>query len=402
MQARILVIGGGFGGLEAAFTLRELLGNSAAVTLLDRSAGHSFIPSIHEIISGRTDPGRIRVPLAAMLGPAGIGFVRDEALSVDTGKRRVLCRERSLPYDYLIVSTGAESNFFGIPGADTISFRFRTPEDAVRIRAELERILREAGRVRIVLAGGGTEGMEVAGEVADSIRRNGREDDLRGGWVALEVIEGRGRILHGYPDAARVSAEQALAGRGIGILTESRISSVEKDRLFLSTGKDIAFSLLIWTGGIKPSPLLERIPLPKDRDGWLSVTAHLDSPADGRVFGIGDAARVEGSAEGGLRLAFHAQDQGTVAALNVSAAISGRKPVAYEAREKAQLVSIGGDFGILIRGRRVMTGPWVIGLKKAVERRHLLACLSRPVASRAFSLLPGKRLVHRVLLQAPF
>ena len=131
MTTRIVIIGGGFGGLEAAFSLKGLLKRPFEITLIDRGAYHAFIPSIYLIVSGKVSADSIRIPLKAVLGAAGMMFVQDQALKVNTEKREVTTNGRTFPYDYLIISSGAENNYFGVPGAEEFSYRFRTPEDAL-------------------------------------------------------------------------------------------------------------------------------------------------------------------------------------------------------------------------------------------------------------------------------
>ena len=123
MTPRIVIVGGGFGGLEAAFSLQALLQRPFEITLLDRSAYHAFIPSIHLIVSGKVSADSIRIPLQTVLGAAGMAFVQDEALAVNAQKREVKIKGGTLPYDYLVISCGAENNYFGVPGAEEFSCR---------------------------------------------------------------------------------------------------------------------------------------------------------------------------------------------------------------------------------------------------------------------------------------
>ena len=168
MTTRIVIVGGGFGGLETAFSLKGLLRRPFEITLIDRSAYHAFIPSIHLIVSGKASATDIRIPLKVVLGAAGIRFVQGEAHAVNTVKREVMTGSGTLCYDYLVLSSGAENNFFDVPGAEEFSYPFRTPENAERIRNELTHLFDDPRcRCRIALAGVGTEGVEVAGELLD-------------------------------------------------------------------------------------------------------------------------------------------------------------------------------------------------------------------------------------------
>ena len=405
MEQQVVIIGGGFGGLEAAFLLKELLGHSGTITLVDRNAFHYFIPSIHEIVSGKASVESIRIPFATMLGPAGIRFMQDEVLSLNKTKREVICRDRTLNYDYLILSIGAENNYFGIAGAEKFSFCFRKPDDAERIRTEVERLLADPiATCHIVLAGGGTEGVEAAGELLDLIKGKNRENDVKSGTVAIDLIEGKERLLTGFPPKAQEFAEQYLRIRGANVLTGNPIIEVREDSVMLERGGFRAASVLIWTGGIQPAKIIRDLPLQKDPRGWLKVTDRLHSPDDDRIFGLGDAVSVYNE-DGPLslqRLAYHAKNQARIVALNIDSQMNGRGLVVYTPQTRPQLISIGKDMGIYSQGERVLSGAWVVALKKAVERKHIMSCLTRPLTSSLQARIPGAGFVQRIRMRLPF
>ncbi len=404
MRARIVIVGGGVGGLEAAFSLRSLLPSSAEITLINRLERHSFIPSIHLIVSGKITPAQISIPLNVVLGAAGIRFIRDEALSVDVAAKEVVLAGGRQEYDYLILSSGAANNFFDIPGAEGFSCRFRTPEDAERIREKLLNLLaRGSEPCRIVLAGAGTEGVEVIGEVLDLIREQGLGEELTSGRITIELIEGKSRLLPAFPLAVQKRVEEYLLLQGVRLIAGDRIREVRNERVVLSSGEQHEASILIWSGGIQPSKLIRDLPFDKDPWGWLKVNEFLQVPADGRILGIGDAVSVY-TDDGPLalqRLAYHAQDQARVAALNVAAAVSGSKPVRYEPKNRPQLISIGKEMGIFTLEDRVSAGAWVVTLKKALERKHLLTYLSKPLFSAIWSRVPGAGMLQRIRTRLP-
>ncbi len=405
MRKNIVIVGGGFGGLEAAFSLKSLVDDDCVITLIDRKGHHSFIPSIHEISAGKITARRIQIPLETMLAPAGIRFVLGEATAIDHANRRVTAAAGSLDYDYLVVATGAENNFFGVPGAEEHAFRFRTPDDAVRIYEHLAHLLaEERNDVHLVLAGGGTEGVEVAGEFLDLIRDSGREEDLARGKVTISLVEAQEHLLPGFPPAARAFVENYLRERGVTIIAGQRITEVRERSVALAAGTELPRSLLVWTGGIKPSRLIDGLKLPKNAAGWLMVTDRLHSRADDRLYGVGDVVSIEGL-DGPLllqRLAYHAQDQAVAAGINISSDLRGKDLMRYAPRYKPTLVSIGRDMGIYTRGDVFRAGRWVVGMKKAVERAHLMSCLTRPLLSGVSRKIPGSDILKRLGLKLPF
>jgi NADH dehydrogenase FAD-containing subunit len=397
MRMSIVIVGGGFGGLEAAFTLRTLMGDAAAITLIDRQVEHSFLPSIHEICSGKTEVQSIQIRLATMLVPAGIRFVQAGVSAVDNANRKVVTTAGAFEYDCLLIATGAQNNFFGVPGAEQYSFRFRTAADAARIRERLMLLLADDSRtVQVVLAGGGTEGVEVAGELLDLI---GEQN------AAITMIEAQEQILSGFPAGVRSFAEDRLRSKGVDLITGERIVAVREASFTLSSGREVPQSMLIWSGGIKPSDLISELALPKDPAGWLLVDPFLRSQEDERIFAVGDAITVM---RGGKslelpKLAYHAQDQAKVAALNIASFLKGSTHlVPYKPRSRPRLISIGKDMGIFVNGDRFRTGAWVVGLKKAVERRHLMSSLSRPLVTGIERRIPGRGLLMRLGLKLPF
>lgn len=405
MSATIVIVGGGFGGLEAAFTLKSLVGNTAAITLIDRTEYHSFIPSIHEISSGKITGRSIQIPLTTVLTPAGISFVLDTVTGIDQANRQVMTATAAVDYDYHVLAAGAENNFFGVPGAEEHSFRFRTPEDADRVHEQLTRLLAEEQQdISLVLAGGGTEGVEVAGEMLDLIKDSGRECGPDEGAVAITVVEAQQQLLPGFPTAAQTFAEHYLRERGVTIITGQRITAVRSNSAVLEAGTKLPFTMLIWTGGIKPSQLIEKIALPKDPAGWIIVNEQLHAPADDRFYAIGDSAAIQGP--GGPipvgRLAYHAQDQGAVAGSNIANRLRGRSLLRYEPKYKPQLVSIGRDMGIFTQADVFKKGAWVVALKKAVERRHLMSYLTRSLVSDALRKIPGMDILKQAGLRLPW
>ncbi|HAM53701.1 MAG TPA: hypothetical protein DCP92_24535 [Nitrospiraceae bacterium] len=404
MSVNVVVVGGGFGGLESAFSLKDLLRSSARITVCDRSEYHSFIPSIHEIISGKLHARDIQIPLAAVLGVAGIEFVLSEVLSVDTRKKQVITSAQTLPYDYLVIGSGAENNFYGIEGAESFSYRFRSPDNAERIRTDLGLLLARSDLKRtVMIAGGGTEGVEVAGEIIDFINDNAYGGDYNSGKIALEIIEGRVQLLPEFPPEAGEFAEQYLLQKGVTIVTGDRIKEIQKDTVILESGTRRGAAMLIWTGGIRPTRLIKEIPLRKDPQGWLMLTDRLHCPENQYIYGVGDAVSVYANDKPLTfqRLAYHASDQALVVSLNIYNHLRDRKQVGYSPKNKPQLVSIGKEMGMFICNETFLSGQWVIALKRAVQARHLMTYLTKPFFSAITSVIPGAELRHRMRILSP-
>jgi NADH dehydrogenase len=404
MPKNILIVGGGFGGLETALSLKNLLPSSARITLIDRSEYHSFIPSIHEVVSGTVRARDIQIPLALILGLAGIDFVHDEVLSLDVKSKKVFTSSQSLDYDYLVLSTGVENNFYGVHGAESFSHRFRSPEDAERIHTDLCSLTGNGSQsCSIVIAGGGPEGVEVAGEVLDLISDRRHLHDLISGRLTLKLIDGQDNLLPGFPVRGRELAREYLLRKGVTILTGHHIVEVREKSVILDSGVEHGMSILIWTGGIQPTRLIQELPLAKDPNGWLKVTDRLHSPDDEYVYGIGDVISIYAN-DTPLpltRLAHHALDQALVASKNIHSHLLGRGQVGYSPKNKPQLVSLGREMGICKYQDRVLSGQWVVLLKKVIQARHLMTYLTKPGLSPVTSRVPGLEFRHLLRMLSP-
>jgi len=404
MSVNVVIVGGGFGGLETALSLKNLLQSSVRITLVDKSEYHSFMPSIHEIISGKILTRDIQIPLSLVLGIAGIEFVHDMVLSVDLTNNQVITSSQSLNFDYLVLASGAENNFYDVKGAEIFAHRFRSPDDAERIHADLEVLLNQRDERRsVIIAGGGTEGIEVAGEVFDMITERDFGRDLTSGRISLEIIQAQDELLPGFPAKVQKFAKEYLLGKGVTIVTGNRIVEVQQSSVILESGMARDMSMLIWTGGIQPAKLIRELPLTKEPQGWLRVTDRLHSPDDGRIYGVGDiiSMYVDEKHLSLSRLAYHALDQAVIASINIYNQLRGRKQIGYAPKAKPQLISIGKDTGIFVRKDGYLSGQWVVFLKKALQAKHLMTYLTKPTVSTLTSKVPGAEFRHLLRLLSP-
>jgi NADH dehydrogenase len=316
-------------------------------------------------------------------------LIQDEVVSIDLKKRVVETFDHALKYDYLVLCCGATNNLFNVDGAKEIAYPFRTPEDADRIHANLNLILENRNReCNIIILGGGTEGVEVAGELID---------------LNIKLIQGKTRILPEFSSPAQEFVTEYLSKKGIRIITKSRITKVLKNKIELESGKYLNMSMLIWTGGIKPAKLIHEINLSKDPNGWLKVTEQMHSPDDNHVFGVGDIINIysKGKYINLPRLAYHAEDQALVASMNIYYQMKGKKKIPYYPKQKPQLISIGKETGILTQGEYFTSGQWVVLTKKIIERYHLARYLTKPTLSSLTTQIPGLELINLFKVLSP-
>ncbi len=404
MHPKIVIVGAGFAGLETALSLKSLMKRTADITVIDRNDHQSFLPSIHEVISGKVRPEQIEIPLPPLFETAGIAFVQDEVHGVETTTREVHTAGEPLPFDYLVIACGAAVRFYRVPGAREFAYAFRTPEQADKIGKAARSLLEEHRQpARILIAGGGLEGVEIAGELLDLVRETGRQEALASGALSIELIEAAPRLLPGCSERVQTFVEDYLEERGVRLVRGSAITEVRQDALSLASGETREMSMLIWTGGIQPPAWIRKTSLPQDADGWLQVTEQLHSPGNGHIYAMGDIISFT-SAEHPRTLAreaHYALDQARVAALNIYYDAKGYRKIGYHPPAKPQAISLGKAMGVLASDTLFYTGPWVVRLKKVVEKRHMLIYRTRPYLSTLSEPLPGAEWRHLVRLLMP-
>jgi NADH dehydrogenase len=350
--ARIVVAGANFAGLNLALRLPR----GHQVTVVDPSPHFEFLPNIHELVSGLKTPADLQLSRAALLRRAGHTFVLDRAAELDLGARRVRTDAGAeLVYDVLVVAVGGAGTTFGVPGADQHAHPFRTVEDCAAIGSRLRALARGAGprRPRVVIVGGGLEGVEALGEI------------LRAHRAAFEValVEGRERLLPEVSVALDAEILRRCAGRPVRLLTGKRVARVEPDRVQLADGDSLASDIVIWTGGLTPPRLLNEAGLSPSPSSWAPVLPTLQSTADPRVFVVGDAAELTQPVS---KQAYHALDMGAHAARNIDRLVRGQPLEPFKPSEKPMLVSFGDLDTFMVTRDMALAGAALSTAKEGV------------------------------------
>lgn len=362
--ARIVLIGGGFGAINAAMALDRALkrGLSAEVTLISRTNFFLFTPLLAEVAASLVEARHVVNPIRRMCDR--VQFIEGTVQAVDTAARIVRFvdengRASRLPYDHCVLATGGVTEFFGIGGLAENARTLKTLGDAIAIRNDvignLERaaILRKEERralLTFVVVGGGLNGTEVCGELHDFVLKAledyptiGREE------IRMVLIEMRDRLAQELPPPLGEYALRNLVARGIEVWLRARVTSFESGHVRIDDGRGIETELLIWTAGVRPSPLAQAIEAqrPDPRDPRLPVDAFLRVPGHEGLWAVGDCALVPDPG-GGFQApaAQHAVRQGRQVARNLEATITGRplRPLRY--RGIGMLATLGRHRGV--------------------------------------------------------
>jgi NADH dehydrogenase len=349
-RTRILILGGGFGGLYTALRFERELGRdeSLDVTLVNRENFFLFTPMLHEVAASDVEITDIVSPIRKLL--RRVKFVEGDVESIDLERRRVVVshgaehHDHELPYDHLVLALGSVTNFYRLPGVEERALTMKSLGDAIRLRNRMVERLEEADvecacdeRTRLlsfVVAGGGFAGVETVAGMNDFLREALefypalREEDLR-----VVLVHDGPVILPELGEALGAYAQEKLAGRKVEIRLNTRVAGMSDRGVELSDGSVIPTQLMIWTAGTAPNPLLAALPCRSDR-GRIVASATLEVPEWPGVWALGDCAVVPDPKTGRPYppTAQHAIRQGRVLAENVLAAIRGgaKKPFAFE------------------------------------------------------------------------
>jgi NADH dehydrogenase len=363
---RVVIIGGGFGGLATAKALR---GTDTLVTVVDRSNHHLFQPLLYQVATAGLAPSDIAEPIRSVLARQRNASVRlGEVTSIDKAAKRVTVRpdggpETWLEYDYLVVAAGVKHAYFGNDGWAEHAPGLKTIGDALEIRRRLltaferaEWAEDEASRralLTFVIVGAGPTGVELAGAVAEiafsTLRRDFRHVDTREARVVL--VEASAGVLGAYPEGLQASARRQLEGLGVEVRTGTRVSSVDATGVTLD-GEPLAAATVLWAAGVQASPLAAQLGVDLDRAGRVPVSSDCTIQGHSEVFVVGDMALFTGEDGSPLPgVAPVAQSQGRHVAKCIAADLAGSPRRPYRYLDKGNMATIGRSRAVLWSGR---------------------------------------------------
>jgi NADH dehydrogenase len=310
-RKRVVVLGAGFAGLAACEELAKGANDAGLeVVVVDRHTYNTFQPLLYQVATAGLSPSDIAYPVRSYLRRHPlVSFRQGTVVDVDLTARKV-CFESDVPpleYDYLVIATGATTNFYGVPGASSHGPAIYTMEDAVAVRdllgAGLERAATfgaTGGELTVVLVGGGPTGVEMAGTLAE-LRSLELETDYRGiepGDSRIILVEQLDRLLGGFDERMSRYALEALRSRGVEVRLSTAVQEVAPDHVVLAGGERVACGLVIWSAGVHAGDLADRLAVPQTKGGRLEVTRELQLYAHPEVFAAGDVAAALAGSKG--------------------------------------------------------------------------------------------------------
>ncbi len=362
----VVILGAGFGGLEAAKALRRALAN---VTVIDQQNHHCFQPLLYQVATAALSPADVAWPIRHILRvQQNATVLMAEVIGVDTAQRQVQTRSGAIAYDQLIVATGATHSYFGHDEWAGVAPGLKHIEDATRIRRSIllafeqaEVSSDEAERRRLltfVIVGGGATGVEMAGAIAEiarlTIANDFRRIDPRTARIIL--LEAGPRVLPALPQDLSDYAAAALTRMGVEVRTSTRVTNCDACGVDLDPGR-IDAGTLIWAAGVVASPAARWLNAEHDRAGRVLVGPDLSVPGHPDVFVIGDAAAVfdeAGRAVPGVAPA--AKQMGAYVGKLLAARFAGRPMPPFDYRHAGDLATIGRRAAVVNLGRVHLKG----------------------------------------------
>lgn len=365
-KARIVIVGGGFGGLFTALNLE----GAGDVTLVSDADHFLFTPMLYEYLSGEVEEWHI-APKYRELLDEGVKLVRDEVVNIDLNAQTVTLKNRkeSLSYDVLVLAVGGVTNFAGVTGAaeHTIPFRKLAHADQLRQRmiAALDRVPPDLPpqdtqrALTFAVVGAGASGVELSTKMADLLRDAFKRRALRG-EPRVMVIEMGDRVVPGMGEEIRKFVEEALLESHVEVHTLTRVVRVtEKTLVFEHNGAEteIDTAAVVWVGGVRVGPVVENLKVEKTNRGLILVKPTLQSLAQENIFALGDIALYKDAVPTLAGTAQLALQEAGLVARNIKAFLSGDELQTKHFEELGEAVSLGTERAAVLVGGKAFGGP---------------------------------------------
>lgn len=368
---RIVIVGGGFGGVAAAKALRTA---PAQVVLIDRTNHHVFQPLLYQVATSALTPEQIGSPLRVVLRKQrNTTVILGEVTGVDKDKKCVLCSSTDrpnvpLPYDFLILATGASHSYFGHPEFARFAPGLKTLADAVELRNRLLQAFEQAEAeedpsrhrdlLTFILVGGGPTGVEMAGAIAVLIRNTLQSEfrRVKPETARIVLVDAGPRILGTFSEELSEGAKKRLKSLGVEVRQGQGVDHIDDDGVVVA-GERIASKTVIWTAGVAPSPAGTWLNIGTDRAGRVRVLPDLTIPGHPEIFVVGDTASLDQDGKPLAGVAQVAMQQGRYAGRAILAGLTGHSAEGqFRYFDKGTMAVVGQGYAVLQAGKLRLTG----------------------------------------------
>ena len=412
-RPRVVIVGGGFAGLNAAKALRRA---RLDVTLVDRRNHHLFQPLLYQVATAALAAPDIAAPIRRVLRrQRNVTVLMANVRQVDTDQRQVLLDDGAIEYDYLVVAAGVRDNYFGHDGWARFAPGLKTLGDALDIRRRVlqafEMAERESDDARrrqlltFVVVGGGPTGVELAGALSEIARRTMLRDfrKIDPSEARVVLLEGANRVLPAFDDSLSVSAEEQLRELGVEVRTGAMVEDIADGVVTVEGGEEIRAATVLWGAGIKAAGLAATLGSAQDRIGRIVVEDDLSIAGHPEVFVAGDMAAARWGDDTVPGLAPAAIQMGVHAARNIRRLANGKPTLPFEYADRGMLATIGRSRAVAAIGRLKFGGFVAWWLWLVVHIFFLIGFRNRiaVMLDWAFAYMTYQRSSRIILERAP-
>lgn len=409
-DAPIVVLGAGYGGLTAALHLAKKASRLGGreIVLINKHEYHQFITELHKPAAGSVDCEYIRIRLKDIIGRRPVRIVKATVERIDHANNRLILEGgEEFPFSKLIVGIGSEPEYFGIEGMKENAFTLRSLNCSRVINEHIGLQLasykvtppeEKRGKLTFVVGGAGLTGVEMAGELAETLSRTAKNYDINPDEIRIFNVEAVPDIMRDFGSELAQQAARDLERKGICLLTGVPITRVTSDRIELANGRMIPTKTVIWSGGVRASRLVEESGFSTVNRGRAKVDGNMRSIDNPNVFVIGDCAAGVDPTTGRVvpPTAHNAIDQGLVAAKNILADYGFGSPAVFHVVDLGAVASLGETFAVGKVGKMKLIGRPASIMKEMIELKWIF---SLGGVGLVFKRLPRVLHLMRVALQ---
>lgn len=382
-RIKIVILGAGYGGVHAAKKLSKKFknNNDVEITLIDRNLFHTLMTELHEVAGGRVEKESVMVDLRTIFHRSKVDIVTENIEKVDIEGQVVTTEYGSYNYDYLVVGTGSETAYFGVPGVKENGFSLWSLEDALKIREHIKNMFKMASKERsesvrrelltLIVAGAGFTGIETIGELMEWKTKLSKEYNVDENEVRLMVVEAMPTILNMLDKTQTAKVEKYMDRKGIELMKNAPIIEVTPDKVKLKDGTEIPTRTLIWTCGIQGNAEASELNLTLGKRGRLQTNKFMQSVDKENVYVVGDIAYLEEGAKPLPQIVEAAMQTAETVAENIKADVEKRSKVEFKSNYHGFMVSVGGKYGVADVSGMKLSGFFAMAMKHLVNMHYL-------------------------------
>lgn len=402
MIKNIVILGGGFGGLQSALKtskkIKELgLNKKYKVILIDRHEYHTFTPLLYEIATTSKETAEyqelkdlVTHNFKDLFKKKKIEIINQKVKHVDIKNKRVQLKDNKIDFDYLILALGSETNYFEVPSVKENALKLKTFDDAVSIRNKItfEVENSEKENINIIIGGGGSTGVELAGEIIKWTCQLEKDVSCK---TNVMLIQGGSKILPGFKNKIVSKATRRLEKLGVKVITKTFIKEANEKEVIVNDEQKIPYDVFIWTAGVKATDITKDLPVKKDKTGRIEIVNNLECIPNNKelkvyddIYSIGDISCLYNPETGDPTpsVARIAITQGKIAAHNIIESIKKKEGFTekemfkkYKYKKYPYIIPIGGKYAVAKIGPFVVSGfiAWIF--KGIVELNYLISIL---------------------------